>query len=182
VAVSRRQRGNGQTSGKENHPTAAIRLRQGRPARVNHCFRINRLISSRHRQCRTPILRGSEPSSRQSAAGRRLGWALKRGSPMRTIRGTPTVTDGRRAAATALLGNYMAGSVRLRIRRRWVTRGDFIERLWWGDISIFARPRFCHSLIRQKPETILHSLGPSFYVGNNDTHPLKVVGGLWRTK
>ena len=87
-------------------------------------------------------------------------------------------TDGRRAAATALLGNYMAGSVRLRIRRQWVTCGDFIERLWWGDISIFARPRFCHSLIRQKPETILHSLGPSFYVGNNDTHPLKVVGGL----
>ena len=96
--------------------------------------------------------------------------------------GTLMVTDGRHAAATALLGNYMAGSVRLRIRRRWVTCGDFIERLRWGDISIFARPSFCHSLIRQKPETVLHSLGPSFYVGNNDTHPLKVVGGLWRTK
>ncbi len=50
------------------------------------------------------------------------------------------------------------------------------------DISIFAWPSFCHSLIRQKPETVLHSLGAGFYVGNNNAHPLKVVGALWRTK
>ena len=45
--------------------------------------------------------------------------------------------------------------------------------------SFFARPSLCHNLIRGKPETILHSLGPSFDVSNNDAHPLRVGGGLW---
>src|SRR5262249_1126054 len=46
----------------------------------------------------------------------------------------------------------------------------------------FARPRLCHSFVRQKPETLRHSFRLSFNVSNNDTHLLKVVGRLRWTK
>ena len=51
-----------------------------------------------------------------------------------------------------------------------------------GSSLFFARPGFCHRFIRQEPEIFFHALRPSFDIGNNEAHPLQVVGGLGSTK
>src|ERR1700757_4876850 len=52
--------------------------------------------------------------------------------------------------------------------------------LW--RLSSFARPSFCHRLIRQKPKPFGQSFGQPFNVSNDDAHLLNVVDRLRWTK